>query len=62
VDTLRTRMRGLINELANLLPDDDARWYTFSLSAPGDPGTLAATVKESDATSPASPWDSKSPP
>lgn len=39
VDTLRTRMRGLISELAILLPDDDARWYTFGLSAPGDPET-----------------------
>lgn len=45
VETLRTRMRGLINELATLLPDDDARWYTFGLSAPGDsetPGIPAA--------------------
>lgn len=39
VDALRTRMRGLITELATLLPDDDARWYTFGLSAPGDPET-----------------------
>lgn len=39
VSTLRTRMRGLISELATLLPADDARWYTFGLSAPGDPET-----------------------
>ena len=39
VDALRTRMRGLITELATLLPDDDARWYAFGLSAPGDPET-----------------------
>lgn len=39
VTTLRTRMRGLISELATLLAADDARWYSFGLSAPGDPET-----------------------
>lgn len=41
METLRTRMRGLINELDILLPDDDPRWYRFGLSAPGDPETPA---------------------
>jgi hypothetical protein len=41
MDTLRTRMRGLINELDILLPDEDPRWYRFGLSAPGDAETPA---------------------
>jgi hypothetical protein len=36
---LRTRMSGLIGELATLLKDDDPRWYTFGLNRPGDPET-----------------------
>ncbi len=39
VNTLRTRMRGLIGELDTLLPDDDPRWYIFGLNAPADPET-----------------------
>jgi hypothetical protein len=37
VDKLRTRMRGLITELEQLLDDDDARWYAFGLNRPSDP-------------------------
>ena len=36
-ENLRTRMRGLIDELAGLLPDDDPRWHAFGLSMPSDP-------------------------
>lgn len=39
LETLRIRMRGLIDELDVLLIDDDPRWYTFGLNAPGDPET-----------------------
>ncbi|MGL4398505.1 MAG: hypothetical protein ACRCXD_01440, partial [Luteolibacter sp.] len=41
MEALRTRMRGLINELDILLPDEDPRWYRFGLSAPADPETPA---------------------
>lgn len=36
---LETRMRGLINELSQRLPDTDPRWYAFGLNAPGDAAT-----------------------
>src|SRR5205823_6564729 len=36
---LRKRMRGLIDELGQLIGDDDARWYGFGLNPPGAPGT-----------------------
>lgn len=39
VKALRKRMRGLIGELEQLLPDDDARWYAFGLNPPGAPAT-----------------------
>ena len=32
--TLRKRIRGLIEELATVLPDDDARYLTFGLNVP----------------------------
>ena len=32
--TLRKRMRGLIAELKQLLPSDDARWNAFGLNRP----------------------------
>ena len=34
---LRTRVRGLIHELEQLLSDDDARWEDFGLNIPGNP-------------------------
>jgi hypothetical protein len=34
VKTLRKRMRGLITELKQLLPGDDARWTSFGLNRP----------------------------
>jgi hypothetical protein len=34
VKALRTRMRGLITELTQLLPGDDARWNAFALNMP----------------------------
>ncbi len=36
VAALRKRMRGLIDELATLMADDDPRWYAFGLSRPVD--------------------------
>jgi hypothetical protein len=39
VQALRIRMRGLIDELDQLLEDDDARWYAFGLNRPSDPQT-----------------------
>lgn len=39
VATLRTRMSGLVNELAQLLDPDDPRWYAFGLNRPADPET-----------------------
>jgi len=36
---LRTRLRGLIAELGQLLPDDDPRWYAFGLNPPAAPDT-----------------------
>ncbi len=58
VTALRKRMRGLIDELDQLLAADDARWFAFGLNPPGaaetpdapegfvlaagSPGTLAA--------------------
>lgn len=35
----RKRFRGVITELEDLLPDDDARWYQFGLNRPADPAT-----------------------
>ena len=35
VEALRTRMRGLISELNQLLGDSDPRWDAFGLNAPG---------------------------
>jgi hypothetical protein len=39
IDALRIRMRGLIDELGQLLADDDPRWYAFGLNRPADPET-----------------------
>ncbi len=36
---LRTRMRGLIDELEQVLGDADPLWYAFGLNAPADPAT-----------------------
>lgn len=36
---LRKRMRGLVNELAQLLEDDDPLWNAFGLNMPGAPNT-----------------------
>ena len=33
-------MRGLIDELGQLLLPEDPRWYAFGLSRPSDPETL----------------------
>jgi hypothetical protein len=38
VKTLRKRMRGLITELTQLLPGDDARWNAFGLNMPNAVG------------------------
>ncbi|MEI8063543.1 MAG: fibronectin type III domain-containing protein [Verrucomicrobiota bacterium] len=38
-DNLRKREHDLINELATLLADNDARWHAFGLSMPADPNT-----------------------
>jgi hypothetical protein len=38
-EKLRTRLRGLIGELGQLIPDDSAIWYAFGLNAPADPAT-----------------------
>ncbi len=34
---LRTRVRGLIDELGRLMADDDARWEEFGLNIPAHP-------------------------
>ena len=39
VATLRTRMRGLINELGQLLDDNDPLWEAFGLTEPGSDST-----------------------
>jgi hypothetical protein len=36
-DALRKRVRGLISELEQLIPPDDARWETFGLNIPANP-------------------------
>jgi transposase len=36
-DGLRKRVRGLINELDELIEDDDARWEAFGLNIPANP-------------------------
>ena len=36
-DTLRKRVRGLINELGDLIADDDPRWEAFGLNIPANP-------------------------
>lgn len=38
-EALRTRMRGLIGELKQLLSDNDPRWWAFGFNAPADPST-----------------------
>jgi hypothetical protein len=35
----RDRLSGLRSELAQLMPDDDPRWYAFGFSRPSDPTT-----------------------
>jgi len=42
VDALRKRMRGLVVELGQLLPDHDTRYHSFGLNAPNDPETPEA--------------------
>lgn len=39
---LRRRMRGLIDELGQLLPDDSPLWYAFGLNPPAAPSTPEA--------------------
>jgi hypothetical protein len=39
VKALRKRMRGLIDELDQLLDENDPRWYAFGLTPPGAPAT-----------------------
>jgi hypothetical protein len=39
VETLRKRVRGLIDELTLLLAADDARWENFGLNMPANPST-----------------------
>jgi hypothetical protein len=42
VEALRTRLRGLINELTQLIGREDARWHSFGLNIPAEPDTPAA--------------------
>jgi hypothetical protein len=39
IDRLRLKMRGCIEELIQLLPDDDSRWYSYGLNPPAAPDT-----------------------
>jgi hypothetical protein len=39
VNGLRKRVRGLIDELTQLLDDTDSRWHVFGLNCPADPDT-----------------------
>jgi len=39
VSQLRKRLRGLVNELGQLLQDDDPRWNAFGLNMPASPNT-----------------------
>ena len=39
LEALKTRMRGLIGELATLLGEDDPRWHAFGLNKPGEEPT-----------------------
>ena len=41
---LTKRMRGLLDELAQLLSPTDERWYVFGFNAPGDPATPEAAA------------------
>ena len=39
IKAARSRLSGLRDELAQLLADDDARWYSFGFERPSDPTT-----------------------
>ncbi len=39
LEELRRKMRGLIDELGQLMADDDSRWYSFGLNPPAAPDT-----------------------
>ncbi len=41
IETARSRLTGLREELDQLIGDDDDRWYAFGFSKPGDPDTPA---------------------
>ena len=43
-DGLRKRVRGLINELGDLIGDDDARWEDFGLNIPANPSAPLAVA------------------
>jgi len=49
VDALRKRVRGLIEELTILLPEDDTRWEDFGLNVPANP-TAPESVESVTAT------------
>jgi hypothetical protein len=38
-EQLRSRLRGLVGELEQLITDDSSIWYAFGLNAPADPAT-----------------------
>jgi hypothetical protein len=44
VQTLHTRLSGLIGELGQLIEDDSPLWYAFGLNAPADPATPGAPL------------------
>ena len=43
-DALRKRVRGLINELGDLIADDDVRWEDFGLNIPANPSAPVAVA------------------
>ncbi len=45
VKLLAKRMRGLLGELEQLLPPDDATWHLLELNAPADPDTPEVSEK-----------------
>jgi hypothetical protein len=43
-DGMRKRVRGLINELGDLIADDDSRWEAFGLNIPANPSAPEAVA------------------
>jgi len=44
-EALRNGLRGLCNELSELIGDEDARWKAFGLNAPGEPSVPPAPTE-----------------